>query len=257
MTVKTRILETAAELVARSADADISTRAVCEAAGVTPPTLYHHFGDKEGLLAAVIDHGLAAFLESKRAAAVVVHDHVADDIRVGWDNHLEFARENPNFYKLMWAPGASAANSSAVGEAFRILNDRLELGAGKGQLRVSVETGTRIILSAVTGAALAAIYQPELFSDPTYAVQLREAVIAAVTVPADATGNGSAGDAGEPTIATAAATLKTKLTVEDTPFTAPERALMEQWLTTLADTPAAAPATGRRRPQRKRKERSK
>ena len=137
-----------------------------------------------------------------------------------------------------------------------MLNDRLELGAGKGQLRVSVETGTRIILSAVTGAALAAIYQPELFNDPTYAVQLREAVIAVVTVPADATGNGSAGDAGEPTIATAAATLKTKLAVEETPFTAPERALMEQWLTTLADTPAA-PATGRQRPQRKRKERSK
>jgi AcrR family transcriptional regulator len=249
MRVKTRILETAAELLARSADADISTRAVCEAAGVTAPTLYHHFGDKEGLLAAVIDYGLAAFLESKRAAAVVVHEHVADDIRVGWDNHLEFARKNPNFYKLMWAPDASAANRSAVGEAFRILNDRLELGAGKGQLRVSVETGTRIILSAVTGAALAAIYQPELFKDPTYAVKLREAVIATVTVAAQASsGNGSAGDAGEPTIATAAATLKSKLAVEDTPLTAPERALMDQWLATLSDKPTAAPATPRRRP---------
>src|SRR6478672_577336 len=124
MTVRTRILETAAELVARSADADISTRAVCEAAGVTPPTLYHHFGDKEGLLAAVIDYGLAAFLESKRAAAVVVHDHVADDIRVGWDNHLEFARENPNFYKLMWSPALSA-NSAAFREALQMLYDRL------------------------------------------------------------------------------------------------------------------------------------
>jgi AcrR family transcriptional regulator len=248
MTVKTRIVETAAELVARSANADISTRAVCEAAGVTAPTLYHHFGDKEGLLAAVIDYGLAAFLESKRAAAAVVHEHVADDIRVGWDNHLEFARENPNFYKLMWAPGASAANSSAVGEAFRILNGRLELGAGKGQLRVSVETGTRIILSAVTGAALAAIYQPELFGDTTYAVQLREAVIAAVTVPTGKSrSSGSADNAGEATIASAAATLKSKLAVEDTPLTAPERALMEQWLATLADTPTAGLATPRRR----------
>ena len=53
MTVRTRILETAAGLLAQSADADVSTRAVCDAAGVTAPTLYHHFGDKDGLLAAV------------------------------------------------------------------------------------------------------------------------------------------------------------------------------------------------------------
>jgi len=39
MTVKTRILETAAGLLAQSADADISTRAICDAAGVSAPTL--------------------------------------------------------------------------------------------------------------------------------------------------------------------------------------------------------------------------
>src|SRR6266705_4215196 len=132
MTGKTRILETASELLARSADADISTRAVGEAAGVTAPTLYHHFGDKEGLLAAVVDFGWAAFLESKRTTAAVVHDHVADDVRAGWDNHLEFARDNPSFYKLMWSPTV-AANSGAVREAYQMLYDRLELGAGRGQ----------------------------------------------------------------------------------------------------------------------------
>ena len=140
MTVRTRILETAAGLLAQSADADVSTRAICDAAGVTAPTLYHHFGDKDGLLAAVVDFGWAAFLETKLAVAAVVHDHVADDVRAGWDNHLEFARENPSFYKLMWSP-AVAANSAAVREAYQMLYDRLELGAGRGQLRMSAETG--------------------------------------------------------------------------------------------------------------------
>jgi AcrR family transcriptional regulator len=241
MTVKTRILEAASELLARSADADISTRAACEAAGVTAPTLYHHFGDKEGLLAAVVDSGWVAFLESKRATAAGVYEYVADDIRAGWDNHIEFARENPNFYKLMWSP-AFSANSTAFREAFQMLYDRLELGAGRGQLRVSVETGARMIMSAVTGAALSLISQPELFGDPTFATQFREAVIAAVTVSADRpAGKRSTRDAGAPTIATAAATLKSKLALEDTPLTGPERALMEQWLTILADAP-----TGRR-----------
>src|SRR6266567_4394119 len=151
MTVRTRILEAAAGLLAQSADADASTRAICDAAGVTAPTLYHHFGDKEGLLAAVVDFGWATFLETKRAVAAVVHEHVADDVRAGWDNHLEFARENPNFYKLMWSP-AVAANSAAFRQAYQMLYERLELGAGCGQLRVSVETGTRVIMCAVTGA---------------------------------------------------------------------------------------------------------
>ena len=249
MTVKARILEAASELLARSADADVSTRAVGEAAGVTAPTLYHHFGDKEGLLTAVVDFGWAAFLESKRTTAAVLHEHVSDDIRAGWDNHLAFARENPNFYKLMWSP-AVAANTAAFREAFRMLSDRLELGASRGQLRVSVETGARMIMSAVTGVALSLISQPDLFGGQAFAIHLREAVVASVTVGAESprTQGTSA-----PTIATTAATLKAKLTIEHTPLTSPERELMQQWLTTLADAPTAAPATPHRRPQRNRK----
>src|SRR2546423_2977898 len=195
MTVKTRILEAASELLARSADADISTRAVGEAAGVRAPTLYRHSGDREGLLAAGADFGWAASLESKRTTAAVVHEHVADDIRAGWDNHLEFARENPNFYKLMWSPAVSA-NSAAFREAFQMLYDRLELGASRGQLGVSVETAARMVMSATTGAALSLISQSDLYGDPTFVTRLREAVIAAVTVaPPAPTGKRSAPNA--------------------------------------------------------------
>ena len=54
--------------------------------------------------------------------------------------------------------------------------------------------------------------QPHLFGDPAFTTQLREAVITAVTVTADKpTRKRSARDADAPTIATAAATLKSKL----------------------------------------------
>jgi AcrR family transcriptional regulator len=251
MTVRSRIIETAAGLLAQSADVDVSTRAVCDAAGVTAPTLYHYFGDKDGLLAAVVDFGWAAFLETKRAVAAVVHDHVADDIRAGWDNHLEFARENPSFYKLMWSP-AVAANSRAVREAYQMLYDRLELGAGRGQLRMSVEAASRIVLSATTGAALSLISQPDLYGDGTFATQLREAVIAWITVPQGAADETHQPErAGELTIASAAATLSSRLAAEDTPLTGPEVALMQQWLTTLADAASAAPPAPPPRLQRR------
>ena len=256
MTVRTRILETAAGLLAQSADVDVSTRAICDAAGVTAPTLYHHFGDKDGLLAAVVDFGWAAFLETKLAVAAVVHDHVADDVRAGWDNHLEFARENPSFYKLMWSP-AVAAESRAVREAYQMLYERLELGAGRGQLRMSAETASRIVLSATTGAALSLISQPDLYGDGTFATQLREAVIAWVTVPQDAASPAHHPQREtEPTIANAAATLSSRLAAEDTPLTGPEMALMQQWLTTLADAPLAALPAPPRRPRRSGREAS-
>ena len=247
MTVRTRILEATAGLLAESADADASTRAICDAAGVTAPTLYHHFSDKEGLLAAVVDFGWATFLETKRAVAAVVHDHVADDVRAGWDNHLEFARENPGFYKLMWSPTV-AANSRAAREAYHMLYDRLELGAGRGQLRMSAKTASRIVLSATTGAALSLISQPDLYGDGTFATQLREAVIAWITVPQGAASKTRQPQrAGEVTIASAAATLSSRLAAEDAPLTGPEVALMQQWLTTLTD---AASAAAPPRPQR-------
>ncbi len=212
MTVRTRILETAAGLLAQSADADISTRAICDAAGVTAPTLYHHFGDKDGLLAAVVDFGWAAFLETKRAVAAVVHDHVADDVRAGWDNHLEFA-------------------------------------PGRGQLRMSAETASRIVLSATTGAALSLISQPDLYGDGAFAAQLREAVIAWITVPQEAASTAHQPERGaEPTIASAAATLSSRLASENTPLTGPETALIQQWLTILADAPSAALPASPRRP---------
>jgi glutathione S-transferase len=170
---------------------------------------------------------------------------------------IEFARENPNFYKLMWSPTV-AANSSAYREGYGMLHERLERGAARGQLRVSPTTGARMVMAAVTGAALSQISQPELFADGTFATQLREAVIASITTSMDAASTTSKRRASsEPTLATAAATLSSRLAADDTPLSDPERALMQQWLTTLADTHARATARPERRPPRaSRKERS-
>jgi AcrR family transcriptional regulator len=57
-----RILQAAARLLAESGGDPVSTRAVCAAAGVGAPTLYHHFGDKDGLLDAVVAYGFERYL---------------------------------------------------------------------------------------------------------------------------------------------------------------------------------------------------
>jgi AcrR family transcriptional regulator len=236
-TVQVRIIEAAAALLAKSVDGDVSTREICDAAGVTAPTLYHHFGDKESLLRAVVDFGWTDFLKSKRTVAVVVHDHVGDDIRAGWNNHIEFALKNPNFYRLMWAPGV-APNSVALAEAHRMLYDRMKLGASSGQLRVSPAMAARIVMSATVGAALALITQPEHYTDDSFSKQLLEAVIGFVAVGVATKGQGRTRRAApqSTSISSVAATLSSKLESEPNPLTPAERQLLQQWLTALADT---------------------
>jgi AcrR family transcriptional regulator len=236
--VQNRIIKAAAALLAKSVDGDVSTREICDAAGVTAPTLYHHFRDKESLIRAVVDFGWTSFLESKRTVAAVIHDHIGDDIRAGWNNHIQFARENPNFYRLMWSPGV-APNSVALREAHRLLYDRMKLGASRGELRVSPAMAARIVMAATVGAALALITQPEYYTDDSFSKQLREAVIAYVTVGAATNGQGRSRRAAPhpTTLASAAATLSSKLESEANPLTPAERQLLQQWLTALADTP--------------------
>ena len=55
-----RIVACAAELLTRGGREALTTRAVASAAEVQQPTIYRLFGDKEGLLEAVAEHGFLA-----------------------------------------------------------------------------------------------------------------------------------------------------------------------------------------------------
>lgn len=149
MSTRARILEVAARLVAESPDGDISTRAVCEAAQVGAPALYRHFGDKEGLLSAVVDHGFDAYLATKRERSET--SDPVEDLRNGWDSHVEFALRNPNLYRLMNSPAMRTPPAAAL-ESHRILTRDLERAAEQGKLRVAPELAAQMIMSATTGS---------------------------------------------------------------------------------------------------------
>jgi len=85
---KTRLLRAAAELLANSGGAAVSTRQITQLAGVTAPTLYHHFGDKEGLFDAVVAAGFEEYVAGERDFAP--SGHPLEDIRRMWDNHVQF-----------------------------------------------------------------------------------------------------------------------------------------------------------------------
>lgn len=62
------ILDVAVELFSKRSFSNVSIRDICEAASVTPPTIYHYFGNKDQLFEAVIlkKLNLADFITSLR-----------------------------------------------------------------------------------------------------------------------------------------------------------------------------------------------
>jgi AcrR family transcriptional regulator len=177
MDLRTRLLRAAGEQLAASADGDIATRAVCDAVGVTQPVLYRIFGDKQGLLDALVDTGFERYAERKRGMRETA-DPVAD-LRAGWTDHMEFARAEPALYRLMFTPrpGGTAAAHKQI---FDILVGTLTRCAAAGALTTEPAVAAQTILAANIGAALNMINLPGLYSDPDLPVRMREAVFGAL-----------------------------------------------------------------------------
>jgi len=57
MDPKERLLDEALRLFARRGVDAVGIQEIVEASGVTKPTLYHHYGSKEGLVTALVDRG--------------------------------------------------------------------------------------------------------------------------------------------------------------------------------------------------------
>lgn len=176
---KTRLLQAAAELLANSAGKPVSTRQITELAGVTAPTLYHHFGDKEGLFNAVIDAGFEEYVAGEHN--FVPTGHPLQDVRQIWDNHLQFGLDNPQLYSVMFGNIRPESRPARVAEAEGFMEEMLEKAAAAGLLCVSPVEASRSILAANVGVTLMLIAEPAEGRNFDLSDMTREAVITAVS----------------------------------------------------------------------------
>jgi AcrR family transcriptional regulator len=218
-----RIIEAAARLLAAGGPDAVSTRAVSTAAGVQPPTIYRLFGDKQGLLDAVVVHGFTTYLADKKAAA---HADPVEELRAGWDQHVELGLANPALYTLMYSR-PDRNSSPAARAAFEVLAARVRRIAGAGRLRVPEDRAVALVHAAGHGTTLTLIATPPDRRDPELSATAREAVIAAIATDAPA--------AAAPGPVAAAVTLRAVLPETDV-LTGPERGLMCEWLDRIANS---------------------
>ena len=220
-----RLLRAAAELLDAAPGQAVSTRAICERAGVRAPTLYHHFGSKQGLLDAVVEYGLGQY-----AADVGGGDAVAD-LRAGWDNHVRYGLDHPAFYVLLYgriAPGRPCKVTAVAEARLRVLIERLD---ADGALLAPVDDVVAQIVAANVGITLQLIGAPAGTADLALSAALRENVLNGLIAPSEL---GHRGEGEE--VAGAAARLARLLAAAggDSPLSAGERRLLDEWLARLA-----------------------
>jgi AcrR family transcriptional regulator len=96
------IVAAAARLLAESGDEEaVSIRAVADAVGVTPPSIYLHFADKTALMYAVCEERFAAldlYLEKEAAGAADPLDEIERRGRA----YIRFGLDNPEHYRILF-----------------------------------------------------------------------------------------------------------------------------------------------------------
>lgn len=128
---RTAILEaTEAVLLAEGVEG-MSIRKVSERCGYTAPTIYHHFGDKAGLVRTLLEE---RFREIRDLMAAIPCDDPASYLRKTARAFVRFALENPNYYRLLSMPGLDPESVPSSEASRELVRGALEQLAREGTL---------------------------------------------------------------------------------------------------------------------------
>jgi TetR/AcrR family transcriptional regulator len=115
-TTRQHLIQTATRLIAQHGYDGIGVQQLVAAAGVTKPTLYHHFGSKQGVIEAILAETGGQLLRVVKEAATYQGDITQSITRVV-QAYFHFARQQPDFYRLlltMWFAPPDSEYSPAV-----------------------------------------------------------------------------------------------------------------------------------------------
>jgi AcrR family transcriptional regulator len=174
VSTKEDLLEAALTLFSTLGIEATSTQAVCDAAGVTKPTLYHYFGSKSGLIDAVLERHFQPFIETLSLAVDYQHDLTRNLERV-MQTYFNFARTNPVFYRLQLAMRSAPAKSEtflAIKPWQKAQTERIETlfiaaEADHGNMRGRARTYTLSLFGVINAYILESMEAGNPTSDQT------------------------------------------------------------------------------------------
>lgn len=216
---RANLVQVTAQLLREQGPTAVTTRAVAQAAGVQPPTIYRLFGDKDGLLDAVAEDVFAAYV-ARKTLVEDSGDPLAD-LRAGWDTHIGFGLANAALFGLIADPGRATRRSSATAAGLDVLRARVHRVAATGRLRVAERRAVELIHAAGIGAVLTLLAMPPQDRDLDLAGAMYDAVLQSILTDVPALAEDT----------TIAAAVAFRTVVPNLPkLTDEERALLSQWL---------------------------
>jgi len=162
--VRRAILDATEALLVRDGYQAFSMRRLANRCGYTAPTIYHHFGDKRGLLDALLEERFGSMVQ--RIRAVPRHTDPVDTLRAQLAAFVDFGLENPTPYRLFVEPrhDRDAPPPEAAQQARTLIEATLARLAEQGRLLVDeIEEAVQTIWVMLHGLISTRI------SDPDYA----------------------------------------------------------------------------------------
>jgi AcrR family transcriptional regulator len=108
-----RILDAALELFAEHGYDGTGVQEIISAVDLTKPTLYHHFGSKAGLLAALIEREAASFLDDLKKAADY-HGDLPNSLDKVVESYFRFTASHRAFCQFSFSLAALSAGHEAA-----------------------------------------------------------------------------------------------------------------------------------------------
>ena len=188
MSTRESLIAAALTLLERDGAAQFSTRAVCALANVTAPTLYHHFGNADGLLSAAVEEAFQQFLAAKVGTVSVATDPETA-LRDGWDDYVRFAADRPLIYAAMMARLLQGVEIPAARQAFTLVAEQISALEHAGRLRLLPEAAAQLAWASVNSAAMlyvtAALHVSDYLGtpEPSAIDSLRERALRDICAP--------------------------------------------------------------------------
>ncbi len=171
------ILDATEALMIEKNGSDFSIRALGKRSGYSAPTVYHYFGDKDGLIDALLEERVALLADELERIAPT--GDAQSELRAMLLAYFEFSAENQSFTRLMWTlsrkgesrmPSAMDRVRSSIESALDRFGDSNTLGA--------FDSGSagQVLWSLVYGLVSLRITQPDFTLDDSLAERALDAL---------------------------------------------------------------------------------
>lgn len=167
--LRAEILDAASQLLLRTADREaVSIRAVADAVGVTPPSIYLHFADKAELINAVCLRHFVDLDQHIRAAVAGIEDPLEELLHRG-RAYIRFGREHPEQYRILFMSRPDPSEEPPDEEflaacGFNALMETVDRAMSCGTIArqdpVLVATGLWTVVHGVTSLAISLAHYP-------------------------------------------------------------------------------------------------